>query len=189
MRKFAQVFLFFAALPLFSQQYVYPPQQQQVYYAPEARSLRNVGVDGITVELDDTSIWAVESQWRYVLQTWMQGDLITFSPNRTWNRGKFILLNNRTNGHIFVDPANGPFIDIPPTFVLNSIDYAGSFAVLRSNAGQICNFVLSKEMRDWRIGNIISIGLTNPRQDCCGGGPKYYLYCWNTKDGTSARLK
>ncbi|MDX8431662.1 MAG: hypothetical protein SNF33_07685 [Candidatus Algichlamydia australiensis] len=187
MKKLTQIFLLFLALPLFSNQYHYPPQQQY-FYAPEARSLRSIGDEGITVELDDTSIWAVKPELRYVLKTWMQGDLITFCPNTTWNRGKFILLNNRTNGHVFVDPANGPFVDIPPTFVLRSIDYAGTYAVIQSNAGQICNFVLSKEMHSWEPGHIISIGLNNPRQECCAGGPKYYLYCWNTKNGTAAKL-
>lgn len=194
MKKFAKYILLLTLAPAFSDVYhVYPQQPEVIYvqppqisYQPEYRTIRNIGQGGSSIELDDTSQWTITPECQRFIETWQIGDVVTFSPNRTWNDGKFYFTNNRTNGTVFANASLSPFLDQPNTFKIIHLDPTRTFVTIRSNAGVQHQYKLNTKNHDWEVGETVSVGLDNPHKHCCGGSD-HYLYSWESEEGHSVK--
>ncbi len=164
--------------------YVQPPQ---ISYQPEYRTIRNIGASGSLIELDDTSQWIISPECQRFIATWQIGDVVTFSPSRRWNKGKFYFTNNRTNGIAYASASLSPFLDQPNTFKIIHLDPTRKFVTIRSNAGVQFQYKLSTDKHDWEVGETISVGLDNPHNNCCGNRQHHYLYSWESEEGHAAQ--
>jgi len=117
---------------------------------------------GDKVELEDGSIWAVQSGDHYKTLNWLGSDLITITANHNWfSNYEFILTNQNTGVSVAVVLVLGPVYNGGHTHWVVAIDYF--FDQVQLEDGSVWSIVGLDDsiLKKWLVNDTVIMGIND----------------------------
>lgn len=134
------------------------------YTSHEGAFHRPIGVSllGDAVELEDGSIWAVNSSDRYKTLDWLTSDIILIVPNHDWfSVYNYRLINANTGANIKVNLSLGPIYNGIFTHWILAIDYYHREICLEDGSVWKMSSLDSSVMNKWLPNDTVIIGIND----------------------------
>jgi hypothetical protein len=134
------------------------------YSTHEGAFHRPVGVSllGDAVELEDGSIWAVNSSDRYKTLDWLTGDIIIIVPNHDWfSVYNYRLINANTGANVKVNLSLGPIYNGHYTHWILAIDYYHREICLEDGSVWKMSSLDGSVLNTWLPNDTVIIGIND----------------------------
>ncbi|NGX43661.1 MAG: hypothetical protein K940chlam7_01960 [Chlamydiae bacterium] len=135
------------------------------YYTTHEGAFHNplaVSLLGDTVELEDGSIWAVNSSDRYKTLDWMTGDTIIVTPNHSWfSSYDYCFININTGVHVKVNLSLGPIYNGIFTHWILAIDYGHREICLEDGSVWEISTFDGSVVDNWLPNDTVIIGIND----------------------------
>ena len=116
--------------------------------------VKNTGVDGETLTMNDETIWAVASNSMQIVASWPPNSPIVISPSRWYSQYDYYLTNIVTNEIATVKLSQGPFVK--HSILIQEIDWNTGFVSLSNGTSWVVR--PASDAWSWQEGQAVLIG-------------------------------
>jgi hypothetical protein len=136
----------------------YPP----VYYPSAVHWLIAVSGIGDSVELEDGSVWKINSHDGYKAVQWLSSDPLTITQNHRWfSRYSYRIVNQNTGSSLEANLYLGPIRNGEHTRYIEAIDLAQGALLLSDRTHWEVSYLDLAEFRNWAHGDAVIIGINS----------------------------
>jgi len=133
-----------------------------VYFPASTHWLSAVSGLGDTVELEDGSVWKINSYDSYKALNWRSNDPLAITQNNRWfSSFNYRIINKNTGASIEGNLFLGPVEKGPHTRYIVAIDKSHKEIQLSDNTRWEISYLDSSIFKDWALGDAIVIGVNS----------------------------